>query len=224
MKRIHIKLIACVTMLIDHICFAFFNGNATAHMIRLTVGRIAFPLFAFMIVRGFLYTRSRLKYALSMLVTAVISEFIYDRLFYRRRIYWANQNIIFLLVLCLGMLCLLEMIGKKELDLTFTLILQFAAIAGFCAAAYFLKLDYSIWGVMVIAVFYFTRNERFWFSCGAAVIPLALDCNTYGAFLAVIPMIFYKEKGGKLGTFGKYAFYAFYPGHLALLLALKHLV
>ena len=214
MNRLYLKIIACVTMLIDHICYVFFEGSAAASIVRLTIGRVAFPLFAFMIVRGFIYTRSRLKYARNKLITALASELIYDSLFYRRLFYWQNQNIIFLLLLGLVMLCILEKLDRR-------LPVQLLVTAGFGAAAYFLKLDYSFWGILVIAVFYFTRNMPFYQSGLIACFPLAAGYGTIGAFLSVIPLYAYKETRGRFRTAGKYAFYLFYPVHLAVLLLIR---
>lgn len=200
-------------MLIDHACFAFFSESAAAHMIRLTIGRIAFPLFAFMIVRGFIYTRSRIRYAVSMLVTALASEIIYDSLFYKTMFYWENQNVIFLLLLAMLMLCAVEKFPNTAL--------QILVIAVCCAAAYFLKLDYSFWGILVMVIFYYLRNSPFYVSGLTACLPLVLGYGTIGAFLSVIPLAFYKEAHGRFSAAGKYAFYLFYPVHLAVLLLLK---
>ena len=251
MNRFHLKLLACASMLADHVCRALFSGNAAAGFIRLSAGRIAFPLFAFMVVRGFLYTRSRLKYALSMLAAALASEVIYDRLFYRKLFYWNNQNVIFLLLLALIMLCVMQEIEdrlKSRYDVfsaesglspeendqvpaqsilqrpETVFILQAVTAAVFGAAAYFLKLDYSFWGIFAVAVFYFFRGAPFYVSGALACLLLAAGYGTYGAFLAVIPLFFYKEARGRLSTAGKYAFYLFYPAHLAVLLVIRAVI
>ena len=94
-----LKIIACLTMLIDHIGAGIMipwaaKGIIPKHMtleqlnnIYYTmrcVGRWAFPIFCFLLVEGFIYTRSRLRYAISLFVFAIISEIPFDILFHSK--------------------------------------------------------------------------------------------------------------------------------------------
>ena len=74
MTGFHLKLIALTTMFIDHIGAVFFPQVTLLRVI----GRISFPLYAFLIAEGCRYTRNRWRYALGLGAFALISELPYD--------------------------------------------------------------------------------------------------------------------------------------------------
>ena len=76
-NRNALKIIALLSMTIDHIAKVFFDGN----MIMVAIGRIAMPIFAFFIAEGFYYTRSKKKFILRLLLFAIISQIPYVLLF-----------------------------------------------------------------------------------------------------------------------------------------------
>ena len=91
-----LKTIACICMLIDHIgagiIFPVYKSGAQMgilpfeqvnfyYKILRFIGRSAFPIFAFLLVEGFFHTKNRLRYALSLFIFALISEYPYDLLF-----------------------------------------------------------------------------------------------------------------------------------------------
>ena len=211
LSRPYLKLIACLTMLIDHICFVFFSGSASAMHVRLTVGRIAFPLFAYMICEGFYYTHSRLRYCMRVPILFVCTEYIYDMCFYHR-IYWRNQSVLLTLLLALLMYCVIEKCEKY-------LILQVLICGGFAAAAYYLHADYKHWGIALCALLYICRKIQLpdYVCVAVSIIPLVAGYGTYGAFLAVIFVFFYDITRGHIGSAGKFLFYIFYPTHLLIL-------
>lgn len=65
-----LKIIAAVSMTIDHVGAMFFPGQIT----WTCIGRLAFPIFCFMIANGFFYTRSKLKYLIRLVVCAFVSQ------------------------------------------------------------------------------------------------------------------------------------------------------
>ena len=73
MSALILKLIASLSMLIDHAGLMLFNDNPTMRMI----GRLAFPIFAFFIAEGFRYTKSKARYAARLLIFALISQPFY---------------------------------------------------------------------------------------------------------------------------------------------------
>ena len=81
-----LKLIAIISMLIDHVNKALIYPNLVSNAGTLTVvsnlfdiiGRIAFPLFCFLLVEGYFKTRSRKKYLMNLLIFGVISEVPFD--------------------------------------------------------------------------------------------------------------------------------------------------
>ena len=92
-----LKLIACVTMLIDHIGAVFFPYAIGLRII----GRISFPIYCFLLAEGVHHTRSPLKYGLRLLLVAVISELPYDFLFYGR-FTWLRNSVMVTLLLGFG--------------------------------------------------------------------------------------------------------------------------
>ena len=130
MSSLVLKLIAVITMLIDHTaasCFRswglmyapvpFLNGISWYWLCRM-IGRIAFPLYCFMIAEGVHHTRNWKKYAGRLLILALVSEFPFDFGLHGLSVNlgkpnvigqiisgadWRHQNVFF--TLFLGMLC-----------------------------------------------------------------------------------------------------------------------
>ena len=104
MSSFVLKLLAMISMAIDHTGALLFPGNEVLRLI----GRIAFPIYCFLLAEGFVYTSSRRRYLIRMAVWSVISEPVFDFAFYRT--WWepAYQNVFFTLFLGLTALWLLE--------------------------------------------------------------------------------------------------------------------
>lgn len=205
-----LKMIAIVTMLIDHIGCIFFPE----YPIFRIIGRIAFPVFAFMIVEGFLHTRNLKKYAIRLAVFALISELPFDYAFFGG-IAIEHQN-----VLVTFLLAVLAMYIDK----------RFGRIAGFGAAlavgllAEVVVCDYGMFGIIVVMVFYWNYdkffNKMIISSAVLGIIPIQMAIQVFD-LLALIPIALYN---GKKGISIKYFFYAFYPGHLVVLYIIHRLI
>ena len=130
-----IKVIAIVTMLIDH-CGAVFverelalikatvpnyEGDPTYVALNITdgimrsIGRIAFPLFIFLLIQGFMHTRNRLKYAIRLGLFALISEVPFDMAFRNTYFTMSYQNVFFTLFLGFLFMCVADFIYKKHI-------------------------------------------------------------------------------------------------------------
>lgn len=225
-----LKIIAIVTMLIDHIGAMIiepgFLSQYSAEMILNTpelhqlyvfdmvlrrVGRIAFPIFCFLLVEGFLHTRNVKKYALRLLVFCFISEIPFDLGVFGT---WFNpdyQNVFFTLLL--GLIALIGMEKYQESSWKQALVLL-----GCCGAAILLKTDYDAFGVFFIVLLYLLRDNK--------KMRTILGCISVSweitAPLAFIPITMYDGTRGKWNL--KYIFYAFYPVHILLFWGIRMLL
>jgi hypothetical protein len=215
-----LKLIAIVTMLIDHIGAAiltqlpnFARDNTTlywTYSILRYIGRIAFPIFCFLLVEGFLHTRNVKKYAARLFLFALISEIPFDLAFKRQVFYPEYQNVFF--TLFIGLLTLIA-IKHFENNKVFKIISMFVGIL----VAQFLVTDYMGFGVIFIILLYLFHNN---IKLRNIVCSLAIVWEIT-APIAFIPITLYNgERGFKL----KYFFYVFYPAHLLILYAITQLI
>ena len=209
MSRSQLKLLAIITMLIDHIGAIFFPHIDPFRM----VGRLAFPLFCFFISEGLIYTSNLKKYLKRLFLFALISEVPYDLAFHGTVFFPGNQNVFFTLFLGLAAISFLH----TYFDARPVSALLFAGACVLLAGA--LHTDYGWFGVLVIIIFYCARQYR-----TRGVITFAFLNTGFGlmtgtlqlyAAAAAIPIVLYNGKKGKLNW--KYFFYAFYPVHLLLL-------
>ena len=220
-----LKLIACVSMLIDHMAGHVFKGMDWAYYVfsqighyeitpyfimRSVIGRWAFPLFAFLIVEGFLHTHDRKKYGMNLLGFALISEIPFN-LVHANRFFWPVQNVFFTLFLGYLGLCVIERYKEDFKNLTKYLVPLFLL-------SILLRADYGCIGFGFILMLYLLRENKLLMSIvGTGALP-----STIFSGIAFIPIWFYNgERGFVRGRVLKYAFYAFYPVHLLVLYYIK---
>lgn len=242
-----LKLTAMITMLIDHIGAGILEYliiqiplSAETNSLLITInqllrliGRIAFPLYCFLLVQGFQHTKNRWKYAGSLLLFALLSEYPFDFIF-SDGLDFSSLNVMFTLLIGLLTLWGIEKAGTK-------IILQiFIATIGIFIAA-ILHTDYSWMGIILILSLYFLRKNRFW-QCTISFILFfsALVFRSAGFYDSVwlsamhqlsseYTLIFsfwmmYRYNGKRYLKRGKYLFYLFYPAHLLLLGAIRRLI
>lgn len=217
-----LKIIAMISMVIDHIgAFIFGELDITilsihgyslslAYVAR-CLGRIAFPIYAFLIAEGFRHTRSRKKYAMNMFVFAIISEIPYNLVFsgtFRYNV----QNVYFTLLLGLLMIWAYDALKKK-------LALQIVSLVVLFVLSILVNSSHTYTGVVLILLMYVLHeNKAPLIVIGTALQPRFTYCSIFG----YIPLLLYNGKRGFIkGKFAKYFFYAFYPAHLLLLYFLK---
>ena len=209
-----LKSVALITMIIDHYGAIFQPTEMTFRMI----GRLAFPIYCFLLVEGFIHTRNIKRYALRLLVFALISEIPFDYAFYRG-LNWGHQNIFFTLLIGLIAMYFIE---RKDVQESATPLIA----VGAAAAATFLATDYSFIGIIYILVFYYTRNlptiRRM--SLAAGIIFLTNLVSTgwiqqYSLLSLPILLTYNNKPGPKIKPL-QYSFYLAYPAHLALFAAI----
>lgn len=215
-----LKWIAIITMFIDHLAAAIlvriilYYGNteelyAIYRMMR-TVGRVAFPIFCFLLVEGFMHTRNVGKYIGRMAAFVILTEIPYDLTFSARILTWEDQSV--MLTLLIGLLTMwgCSLIEKRWKENYLGQWIGFAICLGLGMwLAYLLKTDYAHKGILSIMAMYFFRKEK-----NLQVLAGALSfCWEPWALLA-FPLIYLYN--GQRGMKMKYFFYAFYPAHLLL--------
>ncbi len=222
-----LKLIAVVSMLIDHAAlvllsdktfaiepFLSFGGrHITLYYILRKLGRLAFPLFCFLIAEGFIHTKNLKKYALNLFVFAMISEIPYNLMLSGKLIYMAQQNIYFTLLLGVAAVWVAENINESWQ--------KFLLLALIIAVAIVLRVDYGFRGVLLILLLYILRNNKIL----QTFLSLPMLSGGFAAWFAFIPINMYNGKRGFIkGGFLKYLFYLFYPLHILLLILIKKLI
>lgn len=100
MSTFVLKLIAASSMLIDHIGYLFFDDMQWLRI----VGRLAFPIFAFLIVEGAVHTRDFKKYVMRLSVFALISEIPFNLAMRGRLIDTGGSNV--LVTFVIGLICI----------------------------------------------------------------------------------------------------------------------
>lgn len=199
-----LKLIAIATMLIDHIGAVIFPGEMALRYI----GRIAFPIFTFLLAEGFVHTKNEKKYLLRLIIFALISEIPFDLAFYGKPVEPSHQNVFFTLFIGLLMLSLLRYFeGKPLLRIVMVIVCALAAFA--------MHTDYDYKGILLILVFFVFRGQPIRRVIGfAAIVLLLFEPIEYFALIAYAPILLYS---GERGPSLKYLFYIFYPAHLLCL-------
>ena len=249
MSTLVLKIIACVTMLIDHTAVTLWitgtlSGYYTLYRIMRGIGRIAFPIFCFQLVQGVKNTSDIKKYALRLLIFGIISEIPFDMALFAYKIvrtkeilYWGAQNVYFTLLL--GLFCVYAIYrvsrlqGKaKFLGAVLTIALTLACMV---IAEKVILSDYGWGGVAMIAVMglltapfekirFRLASEQFFqmFVSAFAIASCVLLTNSTEIFalLALIPIYFYNGKQTVESRAARKGFYIFYPAHLAILAAI----
>lgn len=225
-----LKMVAIITMFIDHtgatVLRAILQQPDIAgslekramwtdiYNLSRDIGRLAFPIFCFLIVEGFCHTRSVQKYALRLFLFALISELPFDLALKGSWYFPAKQNVYF--TLFIGLLVLWAIAFLTE-NVTRRLYLALPPILLGMWLANYIDTDYNFKGVLLIAILYLMKSSRL-YQCmgGAAAVAWELP-----APLAFLPVYLYN---GTRGRQMKYFFYWFYPVHLMLLYLIANYV
>ena len=198
-----LKCIAIVSMALDHTGAVLYPSQIWLRCL----GRIAFPIFCFLIVEGFFHTHDVRRYMGRLGVFALISEIPYDLAFRGVPLEYAHQNVFFTLLIGIGMMILLERNREWPVKAVILLLAMWLAVL--------IRSDYNFRGVLLIFVIYIFHESR-WLAVTAGGLWNFLYqgvIQKYGV-LSVLPLALYNgERGRKM----KYFFYIFYPAHLLLL-------
>lgn len=213
-----LKIIACVTMLMDHMGAVLLPQYVWLRI----VGRIAFPIYCFLLAEGVYLTKNPRQYGYRLLVGAVLAEIPFDVALYGA-LTLKSQSI--MLTLLTGFLMALCMKHTRRVEVKLLLIIPFAM------AAELLRTDYGGMGVVLIGLFVLTRNQTwaqpvqavgmtviFWWMdsfrirIGAFSVPIEIF-----ALLSLAPIMLYSGKKASKSKLLQWGFYLFYPVHLTVL-------
>lgn len=210
-----LKLIAIISMLIDHIGMVLYPD---VYVLRI-IGRLAFPIFAFLIIEGYYHTSNFSKYLMRITIFALLSQIPFTLATWRLVFYYKELNVYFTFVIALLMIYLIERCRQIELKS----LIFIASIL----IVYFLNSQYNVYGMLMIFSFYYFRNNDKLKIISITVINIAMAFLTTGGnvkyvqLAAPLALIFIYLYNGQRGKGMKYFFYVFYPLHFLVLFFIK---
>lgn len=227
-----IKILACIFMTFDHIGLICFPNIVIFRII----GRLAMPLFAYMISEGAYYTKNRIKYLLNLLIFGIPIQIVYQIVMND-----IHMNIMLTFSCSLIIIFLIDSIIKsfKEKDfkcdiiikIISTIIITLTIIVLF----YFIHFDYSYFGLFIPIVLYFTKSKYIdqnykifdsnYFRIMILALFLVIRAIVYGSYtiyavIACLILLFYNDKKGRINL--KYFFYLFYPLHIVVIYLINY--
>lgn len=214
-----IKIIACFTMVLDHIKYAI---PETENVLTIYLGRMSYPLFAFLLVEGYVHTSDLKKYYKRLFVFAIISQIPF--MLFRTLVgEWKMLNIMFTLLF--GLLAITAYDKIKKEYISFPICLLIILLGNI------LNVDYGWFGITVILILYiFRRNKALKFIAYSLLVAFffyvtgirfvnSQVLKLFGAYiLPIVPILLYNNEQGKKI---KYFFYWFYPIHMLIVYGLS---
>ena len=222
-----LKFIALISMTLDHIGAVLLPQNLFITTILKIFGRIAMPIFCYLIVIGLFNTRNCVKYLARLLLFAIISEIPFNLCFGSSIIYVRKQNVFFCFFIGLLVIFLIEkdkMYFLSENPFISNIIEYLLLIIG-CVTAYYIKCDYTYFGIVMIYLFYTLRFYGILSIVSQIIINVIFMGGIQGfASFALIPICMYNGEKGSESQLLKWLFYTYYPVHLTILYLIKIII
>ena len=232
-----LHMMAMIFMLCDHLWGTIIPGNDWLTCI----GRLTFPIYAFLIVEGYFHTKSLKKYIGRLLIFAILSEIPFNLAMGSSLFFPLHQNVLWSFLISIGLIHWNEKVKEKKVWKRILVIIASLCIASIVGIITFV--DYYNAGILMVLVFYFFKDKKWWCYLGQLVCMwyinfemlggLSYEVNLFGqthfiarqgfALLALIPIWLYRGKQGYHSKPLQYAYYAFYPVHLLILGLIKFL-
>lgn len=231
-----LHIMAMVFMLCDHLWATIIPGNDWLTC----VGRMTFPIYAFLLVEGYFHTHNLKKYMLRLLVFALLSEIPFNLVMGSNWFYPLHQNVLWTFLIAIGLMHM-----NEKAKASGKLWIRVVAGIGSIILGFFLGLitmvDYYHAGIWMVLVFYFFRGRKWWNYVGQFALlyyinveelsGFAYEITLFGethfwvrqgfALLALIPIWLYRGKEGYKSKTLQYIYYGFYPVHLLVLALIR---
>ena len=216
----HLKILACLLMLLDHI--GYLNLVPGFYTELRVIGRLAFPIFCFLLCEGFLHTRSKKKYLLRLGIGMLLSELPFD-LLVAGQITFGRQSVMVTLFLAFVMAMLMEKTDKMWLKVL--LVVPFYFLADF------FNTDYAGAGILMVAIFLLSDKlphklllqtvllliaQFFITSAKLTLFGIRIPIQLFAIF-AMVPIALYNGKKTSHNPVLQWGFYLFYPVHMLIL-------
>ena len=223
MSSFSLRLIALVSMIIDHTGLALFPDIGLFRCI----GRLSFPLYCFLVVQGYLHTRDIRAYGRRLLLLAIISEIPFDLLIFGRMSSPMEQNVLFSLLLGLMALLCADQLAAKPLHAS-------AAVMALCMLSMAANVSYGWLAIALCLSMRFSTGSqvRLVLYTGGSLLLYTLTLLLSGvahswvltslcALFALIPLLLYNKQLGLRHPVLTFLFYAAYPLHLIALVIVR---
>ena len=231
-----LHIMAMVFMLCDHLWGTIVPGNDWLTCI----GRISFPIFAFLLVEGYFHTGSLKKYAGRLFLFALLSEIPFNLAMGSRVFYPIHQNVLWSFLISLGLIHWNEKTKESKKRWKRIAVGAASLLIGY-AVGLLTMVDYYHAGILTVLVFYVFRGNTWWCRLGQLVCLWYINVEMLGGFvyeipvfgqmrfitrqgfalLALLPIWLYRGRQGYHSRAFRYCCYAFYPLHLLILGVLK---
>lgn len=230
-----LHIMAMVFMLCDHM----WGTSVVNHDIFTCIGRLTFPIYAFLLVEGYFHTGNLKKYIKRLFLFAVLSEIPFNLVMGSSWFYPLHQNVLWSFLISLGLIHWNEKVKTRQLWKRILVGIATICIAYIGGIITFV--DYNQAGILMVLIFYFFRGKKWWNYLGQLLCMWYVNCEILGGFgyeislfghthfftrqgialLSLIPIWAYHGKQGYHSKKLQYVYYAFYPLHLLILGLLK---
>jgi len=220
-----LRLLALFSMLVDHAGLALFPRIGAFRC----AGRLAFPLYCFLLVQGYLHTRDLRAYARRLLLLAILSEIPFNLLIFGRVSSLMEQNVLFSLLLGLAAVWTADRFESEPAKAAMGILLIFMA-------SMLARVSYGWLGVALCLCFYKLRQSRakqalcllpiegvYCLSLALSGVETSWVLVSLCAMLAAVPVYLYSGRPGLRHRFVSFLFYAAYPLHIIALLVIRAL-
>ena len=231
-----LHIMGMIFMLCDHLWGTIVPGNDWLTCI----GRLTFPIFAFLIVEGYFHTRNLKKYVQRLLLFAVLSEIPFNLAMGSSVIYPIHQNVLWSFLIAIGLIYWNEK-AKASRKLWQRILVGCVTVVLGYILGIVTMVDFYHAGILTVLVFYFFRQGKWWSYIGQFACLWYINMEMLGGFsymitfmgqtlfvprqgfalLALIPIWLYRGKKGYHSKWLQYFNYAFYPVHLLILGLIK---